>query len=105
MSLLTPEELEKLTDTMKAYLDGHPAEDPVVNPLFADLSGLPPMLVQAATGDLILPGETEMRYRFKVHVVASDISRGNLVILPDDAPVITTTCSANGLTIFLLLYT
>jgi NTE family protein len=38
-------------------------------------------------GDLILPGETEMRYRFKVHVVASDISRGNLVILPDDAPV------------------
>jgi NTE family protein len=28
-----------------------------------------------------------MRYRFKVHVVASDISRGNLLILPDDAPV------------------
>jgi NTE family protein len=38
-------------------------------------------------GDLVLPGETETRYRFKVHVVASDISRGNLVILPDDAPV------------------
>ena len=38
-------------------------------------------------GDLLLPGETEMRYRCKVHVVASDISRGNLVILPDDAPV------------------
>jgi NTE family protein len=38
-------------------------------------------------GDVVLPGETETRYRFRVHVVASDISRGNLVILPDDAPV------------------
>jgi NTE family protein len=38
-------------------------------------------------GDLVLPGETEPRYRFKVHVVASDISRGNMLILPDDAPV------------------
>jgi NTE family protein len=36
-------------------------------------------------GDLVLPGETETRYRFKVHVVASDISRGIMLILPDDA--------------------
>ena len=36
-------------------------------------------------GDLVLPGETETRYRFKVHVVASDIARGNMLILPDDA--------------------
>ena len=36
-------------------------------------------------GDLMLPGETETRYQFKVHVVASDISRGNMLILPDDA--------------------
>lgn len=33
------------------YLDGHPADDPLVNPLYADLTGLPPMLVQAATGE------------------------------------------------------
>jgi len=37
-------------------------------------------------GDLVLPDETETRYRFKVHVVASDISRGAMLILPDDAP-------------------
>src|SRR6185503_14190450 len=49
------EDLQKLTRTIMAYLDGHPVEDPVVNPLVADLSGLPPMLVQAATGDMILP--------------------------------------------------
>jgi acetyl esterase/lipase len=34
-----------------AYLDGHPADDPILDPLAADLAGLPPMLIQAATGD------------------------------------------------------
>jgi monoterpene epsilon-lactone hydrolase len=33
------------------YLGDHPADDPVVNPLGADLAGLPPLLIQAATGD------------------------------------------------------
>jgi monoterpene epsilon-lactone hydrolase len=33
------------------YLSGHPADDPLVAPLRADLSGLPPLLVQAGTGD------------------------------------------------------
>jgi acetyl esterase/lipase len=33
------------------YLAGHPLDDPLVSPLSADLTGLPPMLVQAATGD------------------------------------------------------
>jgi epsilon-lactone hydrolase len=34
-----------------AYLDGHSIDDPVVSPLTADLAGLPPLLIQAATGD------------------------------------------------------
>lgn len=33
------------------YLAGHPVDDPVVDPLSADLTGLPPILIQAATGD------------------------------------------------------
>jgi acetyl esterase/lipase len=40
-----------LQRTRELYLDGHPVDDPVVNPLLADLTGLPPMLVQSATGD------------------------------------------------------
>jgi monoterpene epsilon-lactone hydrolase len=64
-----PEDLEKLTRTMQAYLDGHPAEDPVVNPLMADLSGLPPMLVQAATGDMILPDAQRLVDRALAHGV------------------------------------
>jgi acetyl esterase/lipase len=34
-----------------AYLGGHPIDDPLVSSLDADLSGLPPILTQAATGD------------------------------------------------------
>ncbi len=36
------------------WLAGHPIDDPIVSPLSADLSGLPPLLIQAATGDPLL---------------------------------------------------
>jgi epsilon-lactone hydrolase len=36
---------------VESYLADHPADDPIVDPLRANLSGLPPMLIQAATGD------------------------------------------------------
>jgi acetyl esterase/lipase len=36
------------------YLAGHPHDDPIVAPLHADLTGLPPMHIQAATGDELL---------------------------------------------------
>ena len=42
------------------YLAGHPADDPLVNPLSADLAGLPPMLIQAATGDPLLDEAREL---------------------------------------------
>jgi epsilon-lactone hydrolase len=55
---LTPafdyEHVRRLLDT---YLDGHPADDPLVAPLEADLRGLPPMLIQVGTGDTLV-GET-----------------------------------------------
>ena len=42
---------EDVRRCVEAYLSGHPADDPIVDPLRADLNGLPPMLIQAATGD------------------------------------------------------
>lgn len=42
---------EDVRRCVEAYLAGHPADDPIVDPLRADLSGLPSMLIQAATGD------------------------------------------------------
>jgi epsilon-lactone hydrolase len=43
--------LEEWRRIAERYLGGHPADDPIVNPLAAELCGLPPMLLQAATGD------------------------------------------------------
>jgi monoterpene epsilon-lactone hydrolase len=49
--------------TAGLYLAGHPADDPLVNPLAADLAGLPPMLIQAATGDPVLDEARELADR------------------------------------------
>jgi acetyl esterase/lipase len=38
----------------QAYLAGHPADDPLLSPLQTPLAGLPPLLIQAASGDAVL---------------------------------------------------
>jgi acetyl esterase/lipase len=43
---------------VEAYLAGHPPDDPLVSPVNGSLCGLPPLLIQAGTGD-ILRGESE----------------------------------------------
>ncbi|GAA0946463.1 alpha/beta hydrolase fold domain-containing protein [Virgisporangium aurantiacum] len=48
---LTADQLRGFVDS---YTNGHPLDDPAISPLYADLSGLPPMLVQAGTGDPLL---------------------------------------------------
>jgi acetyl esterase/lipase len=45
---IDPQELHRF---VAAYLAGHDPGDPRVSPLTADLSGLPPMLLQGGTGD------------------------------------------------------
>jgi monoterpene epsilon-lactone hydrolase len=50
-----PHELDDIRDAAAGlYLAGHPAGDPLLSPLTADLTGLPPLLIQAATGDPLL---------------------------------------------------
>ena len=51
------------------YLGDHPVDDPVVNPLNADLSGLPPLLIQAATGDKCLADDNALADRARAHGV------------------------------------
>ena len=46
--------LEKSRELIGSYLAGHPLDDPLVEPALADLTGLPPLLIQAAEGDLAL---------------------------------------------------
>ncbi len=57
----------------EAYLAGHPADDPIVNPLVADLTGLPPLLIQTATGDLVLAESRHLAERALAHGVDASI--------------------------------
>jgi epsilon-lactone hydrolase len=66
---VTEATLERLRQTTDAYLAGHPIDDPVVSPLTADLSGLPPMLVQAATGDWVVEDARRLADRARRHGV------------------------------------
>jgi monoterpene epsilon-lactone hydrolase len=52
-----------------SYLGDHPIDDPVVSPLRADLSGLPPLLVQAATGDAQREDAHQVTARARAHAV------------------------------------
>ena len=52
-----------------SYLADHPIDDPLVSPLTADLSGLPPLLVQAATGDTQREDAHQVTQRARAHGV------------------------------------
>jgi epsilon-lactone hydrolase len=64
-----PEVIRVMRLSARAYLAGHPIDDPVVNPLVADLSGLPPLLIQTATGDPALGEGRQLAERASGHGV------------------------------------
>jgi monoterpene epsilon-lactone hydrolase len=69
MFTLQDEVSEMVRAVARAYLGAHPADDPVVSPLTADLSGLPPLLIQAATGDDRLADANALVDRAREHGV------------------------------------
>ena len=77
VAVATEEWLRRIT---AMYLGEHPADDPVVDPLSADLSGLPPMLIQAATGDGRLADAKALAKRARAHRVDA-----RLELFPVDA--------------------
>ena len=56
-----------------AYLNGHPLDDPAANPLRADLTGLPPILIQLAEGDQFARGAHELAERASRHGVRTTV--------------------------------
>jgi monoterpene epsilon-lactone hydrolase len=61
--------LEQARRTAAIYLNGHSLDDPVVYPLIADLTGLPPLLIQAGTGDALLEDAHQLTDRARAHGV------------------------------------
>jgi acetyl esterase/lipase len=76
-AVATDEEVRRVT---AMYLGGHPPDDPIVDPLSADLSGLPRMLIQAATGDGRLADAKALAARARDHGVDA-----TLQLFPVDA--------------------
>jgi epsilon-lactone hydrolase len=66
---LPAHQLELVRHYAASYLAGHPADDPVISPLTTDLSALPPMLIQAATGDAFLEEAKQLTARARDHGV------------------------------------
>lgn len=62
------------------YLGDHPPDDPIVDPFSADLTGLPPTLIQAATGDGRLADARALAARAREHGVDA-----RLQLFPVDA--------------------
>jgi epsilon-lactone hydrolase len=77
----TPTAADNQTRLVAAmYLNGHPPDDPIVDPLSADLTGLPKMLIQAATGDWCLADAKALAARARAHGVDA-----RLQLFPVDA--------------------
>jgi acetyl esterase/lipase len=64
------EMLTRSREVLGSYLAGHPLDDPLVSPLNADLTGLPPVLIQAAEGDLALGDALSLETRLRESGVA-----------------------------------
>jgi salicylate hydroxylase len=52
-----------LTFMGASYFQGHEPKDPLVSPLFGDLSGLPPLFVTATQGEVLLSDATRLAER------------------------------------------
>ncbi|NJP91011.1 alpha/beta hydrolase fold domain-containing protein [Nonomuraea sp. FMUSA5-5] len=79
------------------YLDGHPPDDPLLDPLHAGLRGLPPILVQAA-GDEGLPDAARLTgharaqgvdVRLEIYPVAAQSFQLYWSFLPEAADAMT----------------
>ncbi len=51
---------EQLVEMGKLYLGGKPPRTPLASPLYADLTGLPPLLIQVGTAETLLDDSTRL---------------------------------------------
>jgi len=54
---------EDILETAQAYLNGADPRNPLTAPLYADLSGLPPLLIQVGTAEVLLDDSTRLAER------------------------------------------
>jgi epsilon-lactone hydrolase len=81
----------RLTDTIALYAGDHPRDDPLLSPLFGDLHGFPPTLLQSGTRDLFLSNTVRMHRRLRQAGVEAELHvfeampHGGFFAGPEDA--------------------
>lgn len=84
---------DRLTDTIALYANGHALTDPLVSPLFGDLTGFPPTVLLSGTRDLFLSNTVRMHRHLRDAGVAADLHvfeampHGSFVGAPEDEAV------------------
>jgi monoterpene epsilon-lactone hydrolase len=80
----------RIADAGRVYAGELPLDDPGVSPLFADLSGLPPMLIQTGVDEVLLSDSTRLadRAREAGVDVTLDLAEGMWHVYQGFAPVV-----------------
>ena len=64
----------KLVEAGQIYLNGADAKNPLASPLFGDLKGLPPLLIQVGTPEILLDDSTRLAAQARAAGVPVEIS-------------------------------
>ena len=64
---------ESLPEAAALYLNGQPTTTPLASPLFADLRGLPPLMIHASTHEILLADSTRLHERAQQQGVKSEL--------------------------------
>ena len=64
----------------RLYLNGADARSPLAAPIYADLSGLPPMLIQVGTAETLLDDARRLRDKAKADGVEVDYEEADRMI-------------------------
>ena len=62
-----------MIDAARMYLNGHNPKDPFVSPIFADLRGLPPILIQVGSAEILLDDSRKLAARARADDVDVNI--------------------------------
>ncbi|MFN8027150.1 MAG: alpha/beta hydrolase [Acidimicrobiia bacterium] len=65
--------VQRLTDTIALYANGHDLTHPYLSPLFADVSHFPPSFIQAGTRDLFLSNAVRMHRKLRTANVDAEL--------------------------------
>jgi acetyl esterase/lipase len=66
-------DVSRMSEAIDMYRGSAPADHPKISPLFADLSGLPPMLVQVGTEEVLFDDSTRLVENAKAAGVAAEL--------------------------------